>query len=328
MSKNSQHRPMVSVIMPIYNGQDYLRVAIDSVLAQTFSNFELIIVNDGSTDSTRSIVESYTDPRIRLFNQENKGLVPTLNRALSLAQGTYIARHDCDDISDHTRFEKQVEYLDQHSSAVLLGTGYTLLDDNESKIGRFIPFLDDTTIRQDFLLRNPFGHGTIMLRKTATAEAGVYAPLSYTEDYEYWWRLAGAGEVHNLPESLYDWRVLASSMSHTRKEKANWALINRLRKTIWQKSEIAELCKKDFRSRARLYKRQSSPAFYQQFINLQVALCVALEAQGMKELARIHLLRVLLLHPTAIRRYHQIRKSQTIADYDLRFFFEKKITLS
>lgn len=311
--------------MPIYNGQDYLRPALDSILAQTYTDFELIIINDGSKDKTRAIVESYTDPRIRLINQANRGLVPTLNRALALAKGRYIARHDCDDVSHPTRFERQVAHLDAHPGVVLLGTGYTLLDEAEATIGRFIPFLDDTTIRQDFLLRNPLGHGTIMLRKSAVTVVGGYAPLSYTEDYEYWWRLSGAGEVHNLPESLYDWRVLQSSMSHTRKEKANWILINKLRKTIWQKSDIKALCKKDFRARAKLYKQQSTPAFYQQFINLQIALCVALEAQGMKELSRTHLRRVLLAHPSALRRFYQIRKSRTIADYDLRFFFEKQL---
>lgn len=317
--------PVVSIIMPIYNGAEYLRPALDSILKQTFKNFELIIINDGSQDDSRAIVESYTDDRIRLTHQKNRGLVATLNRAIGLARGQYIARHDCDDLSRADRLALQVAYLEGHPDVVLLGSGYNLVNEAGKTFGTFVPFTDDTTIRQDFMLRNPFGHGTIMFRRSIVKEAGGYAPLKYTEDYEYWWRLAGYGAVANLPEALYDWRVLPSSMSHTRKEASNWLLINRLRKKIWQTSNIQKLAREQFAARAVAYRQQSDPAAFQQFINLQVALSAALQFQDQPAAARQLLWRTCRVYPKAIRRYQHVRRHKTVADYDVRYFSDSKI---
>lgn len=322
---SSAAQPLLTVIMPVYNGEEYLRPAIDSVLAQTFTDFELIIMNDGSTDASREILETYHDKRIRLVHQKNRGLVGTLNRAIGLAQGEYIARHDCDDVSRRDRFELQVQYLNEHQDVGLLGSSYRLLNDEEKVIGRFIPFLDDTTVRQDFLLHNPFGHGTVMFRRSTVDEIGLYAPLKYTEDYEYWWRFAGASKVVNLPEPLYDWRVLQSSMSRTRQARSNWMLINRLRKKIWRHSDIAALCKKDYAQRAKFYLEHPDPAFYHQFITLQIALCIALQAQGCTRQSYAHLLRVIGKHPRMIKLYFEARRTREVSEYDLNFFFDTKL---
>ena len=110
--------------MPAYNAEKYINEAIDSILAQTFTDFEFIIIDDGSTDSTCAIVESYSDSRIRFFkNEHNLGVAATLNRGLDLARGEYIARMDADDISLPTRFEKQAAYMDSHPDVVVCGTG-------------------------------------------------------------------------------------------------------------------------------------------------------------------------------------------------------------
>ena len=116
-------KPMVSVVMPVYNGSKYLKEAIDSILNQTFTNFELIIINDGSTDNSEDIIFSYQDRRIYyLKNEHNKGICITLNRGLDNARGKYIARMDCDDISMPQRLAKQVNYLERHRDVGALGT--------------------------------------------------------------------------------------------------------------------------------------------------------------------------------------------------------------
>ena len=114
--------PKISVVMAVYNGEKYLREAIDSILNQTFKDFEFIIVNDGSTDRTREILESFIDPRIVLIHQEHMGLTKSLNRGIALAKGKYIARQDADDISMAERLEKQFNFLESHENVALLGT--------------------------------------------------------------------------------------------------------------------------------------------------------------------------------------------------------------
>ncbi len=137
MSEN----PKVSVIMSVYNGDKYLREAIESILNQTFTDFEFIIVNDGSTDNSLEIIESYDDERIKTINnKKNIGLTKSLNKALKFAKGKYIARQDADDVSLPNRFEKQVEYLDSHPEVALVGTSVYLIDENGKIIGKRIAF--------------------------------------------------------------------------------------------------------------------------------------------------------------------------------------------
>src|SRR4051794_29608800 len=117
--------PKVTVLLAVYNGERYLREAIDSILGQTFQDFEFLIINDGSTDSTREIILSYHDPRIRLVdNEDNIGQTRSLNRGLALAAGQFVARQDADDISEPERLASQVAFLEIHPEVVLLGTWY------------------------------------------------------------------------------------------------------------------------------------------------------------------------------------------------------------
>ena len=130
--------PRISVIMPAYNAEKYIREAIDSILAQTYTDFEFIIIDDASTDATASIVESYSDERIRFFrNEHNMGVANTLNRGLDLAVGEYIARMDSDDISLPERFAKQVEFMDTHTDVIVCGSNAIVFGDgiNEYKTG-------------------------------------------------------------------------------------------------------------------------------------------------------------------------------------------------
>lgn len=195
--------PRISVLMPVYNGGAYLRPAIDSILAQTFTDFEFLIIDDGSTDDSLAIARSYADPRIRLEpNGRNLGLIATLNRGLGLVRGEYIARMDCDDISFPGRLARQVAMLDRHPEIGLCGTWFERVEGKVRTIIR--PPLDDGVIRLFLTFQNAFAHNTIMLRRSIIERYQLrYDPqYPHAEDYEFWTRCAEHTRLANLPEVL------------------------------------------------------------------------------------------------------------------------------
>ena len=199
--------PLVSVIMPLYNAEAYLKEAIDSILAQSYTNFELIILNDGSSDRSEEICQSYKDTRIRYYFHKNIGLAGTLNKGLELSTGTYIARQDQDDIAHNDRFGKQVNYLEKHPSVLLLGTRAKVFSDTVDFIKLHDHATQPAVLKFDLLFDNPFVHSTIMFRKKDSDEIGGYnTDRSYFEDYELWSRFAQKGAVANLPDVLLDYR--------------------------------------------------------------------------------------------------------------------------
>jgi glycosyltransferase involved in cell wall biosynthesis len=208
--------PDVSVVLSVRNGGIDLPKAIGSILAQTFANFELIAINNGSTDGTRSYLDSIADPRVRVFHQADAGLAAALNRGISLARGRYIARQDHDDLADPSRIAKQVEFLDAHPEHALVGTRAEIwIGDRPS--GRFHDHpTEDEILRFDLLFDNPFVHSSVMMRKSALDRVGVYAtdPARHPpEDYELWSRISRHYRVANLPERLTVYREVPSSMS-------------------------------------------------------------------------------------------------------------------
>ncbi|CAL1241801.1 glycosyltransferase family 2 protein [Candidatus Methylocalor cossyra] len=207
--------PCISVIMPVYNGEKYLRPAIESILGQTFTDFEFLIIDDGSTDSSVEICSSYRDPRIRLLsNGHNLGLIATLNRGLELARGEYIARMDCDDISLPERLERQLAFLNRHPDVGLCGTWFERFYRNESIILK--PPTDDRLIRFFLLFDNAFAHNTIVMRKDFVQRYGLrYDPeYKYSEDYEFWVRCAQHTKVANIPEVLVRYRFHPENTSN------------------------------------------------------------------------------------------------------------------
>ena len=208
-SRNSVEKngkPKVSVIMSVYNGEKYLREAIESILNQTFTDFEFIIVNDGSTDNSLEIIQSYNDERIRIINNEkNIGLTKSLNKALKQAKGEYIARQDADDISLPNRFEEQMGYFEEHQEVVLLGTTVYLIDENGKIVGKRIVLAKPTI--KDIFKENHFNHGSVMFKKEIVNQLGGYNELiRYSQDYELWLRIAKSYEVRNLTQLLYKLR--------------------------------------------------------------------------------------------------------------------------
>ena len=206
--------PLVSVILPVFNGSRYLRQAIDSVLAQTLAEFELLVIDDGSSDDSAQIAMSYSDPRIRVIRKENEGLSSTLNLGVSMARTELIARMDCDDISKHGRLEKQFRFLSRNPEVVAVGTAATVIDAEGSRICEISRPQSDASLRS-LLPRTPFIHPTVMFRRSAFEKAGGY-PIFMRhggEDAVLFGRMAMVGKLANLPDPLLLYRIHPGAVS-------------------------------------------------------------------------------------------------------------------
>lgn len=200
--------PYVSVVMPAYNAEKYLREAIDSILTQTFDNFELIIINDGSTDNTEAIIQSYSDPRIvYLKNEQNAGICVTLNKGLDAAHGRYIARMDADDIAMPDRLSTQVTYMDSHPETGALGSDIEIFGEEESThIFRQLHTPEECAAG---LLFNPcFAHPSVIIRRSVLTDNKLHYKDEFRglEDYELWWQIARHAELDNIPRPLLRYR--------------------------------------------------------------------------------------------------------------------------
>lgn len=201
--------PRVSVLMPVRNGAQWLPDAIDSVLAQTLPEFELFVIDDGSTDCTPEIVAGYAarDARVRPIRQEALGLVTALNRGLSEARAELIARLDADDLAMPERFARQVVAMDSNPRLNLLGSWAEIVDGEGRVTGRLTPPHEPTALRDILLRTNPFIHSSIMMRAAAARELGGYrAAFEAAEDYDLWIRLSEYGDVAIAPEMLVRYR--------------------------------------------------------------------------------------------------------------------------
>ena len=167
--------PQITVLMSVYNCERYLSEAIESILNQSFSDFEFLIINDGSTDNSRNIILSYADPRIRFFeNEKNIGLTHSLNKGLRLATGQYIARMDADDVSMPKRLEKELTFLNQHHSVGLVGTYFNMINENGKVLNTVKPLSNERELKEKLLLENQFGHGSVMFRRVCVEKVGFY----------------------------------------------------------------------------------------------------------------------------------------------------------
>ena len=206
--------PTLSVLIPTYNGGRYVFEAIQSILNQTYQDFELLIIDDGSTDNTSKIIQSFNDPRIRWFrNEKNEGLIATLNRGLELAQGQLIARMDSDDLSLPDRFEKQIHYLNEHPDVSVVGGAYETIEENV-RIVRHPT--DPEQVRQELLFTGcVIAHPTVMFRKKVLEDLGFTYDKNYphAEDYALWAKLSQQVKLANLPDVLLRYRVHSEQAS-------------------------------------------------------------------------------------------------------------------
>lgn len=221
--KNFIDAPVISVVMSVYNGEKYLCESIDSILNQTYENFEFIIINDGSADSTGEINLSYSDPRICLIdNKENIGLTKSLNRGLKIARGEYIARMDADDISAPDRLRKELDFLQAHQDYAAVGTFLKALNEDSKVIGTIEKPVEDAEIRRFLKKDNCIAHGSAMIRKMCLLNVGLYdESIERAQDYELWLRVSEKYKIANIPEYLYMWRNHRRNISveHSNEQK-------------------------------------------------------------------------------------------------------------
>lgn len=201
----------VSVVMPAYNAEKYLDESILSILKQTYTDFEFIIVNDGSTDGTTGILDYYAalDSRIIVVNQKNSGVTAALNAGIAVASNSkYIARMDADDISVRNRLEEEVTFLDLNKDYVVVGTDYNIINRWGSVLRHVrVPYEDDD-LRLMLCVGSPLAHGSVMFRKAAYQKVGGYRLGGRSaEDYDLWTRLANEGKLYVLPKTLFKWRL-------------------------------------------------------------------------------------------------------------------------
>jgi len=202
--------------MPVFNAAPYVKEAIQSVLDQTFQDYEFIIVDDGSTDASLQVIQSFTDPRIKLIEHHtNAGLIATLNEGLQRADGEFIARIDADDIwTSKDKLAKQLEHFDHSPDCVLVGTWATVIDEDGAVHGKIRYPYEDAAIRNNLLMKNYFIHPSVMFKKEAAlAVGGFKAEEKHVEDYGLWLRLGARGTFANISEYLMSYRVHGASVS-------------------------------------------------------------------------------------------------------------------
>jgi GT2 family glycosyltransferase/radical SAM superfamily enzyme YgiQ (UPF0313 family)/Tfp pilus assembly protein PilF len=236
--------PKISVVMAVHNGGPYLEAAIKSILRQTYLNYEFIIIDDASTDATPQVLQNLDDFRVRVItNSANLGLTKSLNLGIKEARGEYLARMDADDLSLPHRLEKQLEFLEKNLECALVGSPYYQIDEAGCIKSLVQVLTDDCQLRTGLLQQNWFGHGSVMMRRAAVAEAGGYDErFTYAQDYDLWLRLADNHRLANLGEPLYCWRATSSCIS---KEKAR------------EQQHFARLAQKKARERQNLAKGEA-----------------------------------------------------------------------
>ena len=225
--------PLVSVVLPVYNGEHYLVEAIESILAQTFENFELIMIDDGSTDSSQQILLEYErrDSRVRVIVRENRGLATTLNESIDISRGKWIARMDQDDIALPYRFEIQLEWL-KETGADISGSWVRRFGSSDKRVVRLRQ--TDEAIKMEMLFCSPFAHPSVMMRTALVKQLRYDKAWEKAEDYDLWERAAEAGwRMTNVPKVLLLYRVHGSQISTTTSARQQ-QLTLQIQRRYWQ----------------------------------------------------------------------------------------------
>ncbi|MBE0410252.1 MAG: glycosyltransferase [Anaerolineales bacterium] len=211
--------PNVSVVMCVYNEEHYIRDAIDSILSQTYDDFELIVVDDASTDGTPEILRSFVDERIIIFrNEKNSGPYRSANKGISLAQGEFIARHDADDISHPKRFEKQVNHLIKNNSIGMVSSDFQYIDKSGHIIDSVSLPASNHTLQERLTRGNIFAQGSVIFRRSVFDQVGGYRDyFPVSQDYDLWLRMSEVSELANIDAPLYQMRFHSKSISRNKR---------------------------------------------------------------------------------------------------------------
>ena len=234
--------PLISVVTSVHNGEAYLKECVDSILNQTFEDFEYIILNNGSTDSTAEILAQYKDTRLRIVHQMNLGIVNSLNKGTSLCRSDLIAHLDADDYVHPRWLEKHFEFMSQNQDVVLCSSRFEELFNGKLFPQSFPNVRNDPEIRKSLCFMNPIPHSFTSIRKGSLLKAGGYDPkLIIAHDYDLWVRLLEEGKAHNLDEVLGVYRVHGNSFA-SKKERTmikeafqvQWKAYRKLGGSFWK----------------------------------------------------------------------------------------------
>ena len=233
--------PAVTVLMPVYNADRSVAQTVDSILAQTFRDFEFLVINDGSTDRSQAILEGYArrDDRVRLVSRPNTGYVAALNEGLGIARGEFIARIDADDLADPRRLELQVARMRQEPQLVALGSNAYAMDEDGRLLGDYdVPLAHEDIEAAHLRGSSSIHHPAVMLRPDAVKQIGGYRrELMPCEDFDLWLRLAEVGRLANLPEKLLTKRLFAGSAVATNLAKTE-KLVKRIVEETWERRRL------------------------------------------------------------------------------------------
>jgi len=204
--------PKVTVLMSVYNGEKYLKEAIDSILTQTFTDFEFLIINDASKDRSRDILQRYSDPRIKVItNEGNIGLTRSLNKGLRFSKGKYIARMDADDISMPERLKRQIEFMELHPDVGLLASQIVVIDINGKSLYTLKLPETNECIKWILLFENCIAHPAAFYRRDLAIRIGGYNELfKRSQDYDLWSRMSFETKIYQIPETLLKWRATSN----------------------------------------------------------------------------------------------------------------------
>ena len=227
-----ESKPLVTVVLPVHNGEKYIKETIDSCVKQTYDNIEILVVNDASTDNTKNILNEYGD-RIRVLDIEKQNsLGSVLNIGIQASDGSYIARIDADDIMYSTRIEKQVELLEKNKDIVVVGGQIDIIDENGNITGEREYALEDRDIRRTFFWSQPFAHPATTFRKDVALEVGLYPEdLPKVEDVDFFFKMSTRGKFANVNEKVLKYRVTFNTESQAKMVDHFWRT-NSVRKEI------------------------------------------------------------------------------------------------
>lgn len=220
--------PLISVLLPVYNAQDFVRDAIISIINQTYKKYELIIIDDHSSDQTSTILKSISDKRFKIIeNTKQLGVSHSLNRGLKASKGEFIARMDADDIAYPTRFKTQIDALRQHPTIGIIGSAVDLINKKSQIVGSRYPPDSWEKIKKRLNYSNPMIHPTVVFKRILWLKYGGYdAKMDGAEDYDLWLRFARFTKMLNLPYKLLKYRISKESVSYKNNRKINQAYIN------------------------------------------------------------------------------------------------------
>jgi len=240
----------VSVVLPVRDGERFVHEALESVLRQTYSDLEVVVVDDGSTDGTGDVLAGLRDERLRVVRQEPTGLVAALQRGLAEARAPLVARMDADDVSEPERLERQVDLLARRPRVGMAATWVAVIDEDGRELRREVLPSAHQDLARRLLLRNPFQHGSVLLRREAIEAIGGYrADYGANEDYDLWRRLARSWELACVPEVLYRYRVHPGAVTQTDPERV--ARRELLRDELWREYEARRYAVGETVARAR-----------------------------------------------------------------------------